>query len=275
MSETVLEPSADEVRAAIDDLRRVVAEGGSVGLPSAPMILKRIPQCDGLDSPAARAVARGLLTFGHAGDDLWLGEIDAHCEDSDLSTARAIVAIEVRRADLLTSVVARRLARLRGNSAAAVEWLDPILLDEAGQCLLAIGMLSAGEPGDRADRAVLFRDLLAIDQGTWHVGPLRTLRALGELLRDRDGGSITRFRDSVKAWPGWSGGLMWPTRLPGDGLEGLKRRATDFAAEALKMGEARIWRRGTAIDAAVEVWPPLEGFCWRAVAATTERGGRP
>lgn len=244
-------------------------------------ILDRVRQSDGSFSSQACAVACELLTKGYASgpsdDELWPrpdgGGIDPDCENEPLASARAIVAIEIRRATLLTEIVTKRLAFLRENPKKAGVWLDPILRDEAGQCLLTVGLLAGSEAGDWAARLGLFRDMLAIEHEAWHSGPLGTLRRLGVLLRDKDASSIEAFA-LMKVWPGWSADHLWPIRLPGDGLKVLTMRATDFVADALTLGEAKLWKRGSAIEAAVAVWPPLDGFCWGTRVATNERGGQ-
>ncbi len=95
------------------------------------------------------------------------------------------------------------------------------------------------------------------------------------LMRDRNRDSIDRFVATRAEWPGWSADHEWPIRVPSGGIEWIEARAADLAAEAMDVGSAKLWRRGSAIEKAVAVWPSLDSFCWGNRAAADARGGRP
>jgi hypothetical protein len=225
---------------------------------------------------ARRVLALGFLREGYADEDPLLNpihtRIDPDCADGPLALARAVTAVELHDADLLSVVVGRHLG-CRGREE-VLAWLGPLLEDTAAQCLLVAALA-----GGRAETRGLFRRLVGSyedcrgQEGAaapgWPAGPLAACCALGLLLRrPREARLLAEFKDSVEDWPGWQDEDAWPTRHPG---ADLKVRLTERAAAALGVGERRLWPRAAVAAVLESCWPPLLSFGFTTPKGQGER----
>ena len=247
----------------------VVHDGAVTGRPFLPEL-------------ARRALALGYLDGPYADEDLLLNprstRIDPACADAALAFARAVTAIELQNADLLAAVVVRHLETRAGHTGPPMTWAGPLLEDTTAQSLL-VGALAAG---DRAEGKRLFRLLVADyersrqqaeEAPNWPAGPLTGCCALGLLLRHpREAALLTEFKQRIADWSGWQDANAWPTRYPANNLDELKARLTDRAAQALGVGERKLWPRGALTQALEGCWPALLSFSFTLAAAGCSPG---
>jgi hypothetical protein len=264
----------------------VIATGSVHDETGAALTLERVVDLALADEGMARRqvdgrpflveLARRVLSLGHLGDggrllDPRLSEVDPDCGDGPLALARALTAVELLDAGLLTAVVARRCAWSERATDAAPPtslspWLAVLLQDVTAQCLL-VGAFVAPPPGAcEMDITRLLRRLIALheDANLPEVpsGPLPACFTLGALLRrPREAQRVREFKDRVQGWRGWQDLDQWPTRPPGGGLGGLMERLTERVAEAVGAAARKPWPRAGLARHLEGCWPPLLSFC--------------
>jgi hypothetical protein len=189
--------------------------------------------------------ARRLLVLGVTGcprDPLLFfdGRLDDDCKDVALADARLMVAIELRRPDLVLEVSCRRsLAR----SETAPGWLKILFDDTEAQCLMVAGLVTARSE-IRGDLGALIHDLVLGGA----PGPL----AAGATRR-----------------------AIWPVRHAVRDLDLLKFQLTDLVAAIVGQQFSKLWWVEAANPELLRLWPPLYGFCLARGMSDVVKGTTP
>jgi hypothetical protein len=217
--------------------------------------------------------ARRLLVLGVTGcprDPLLFfdGRLDDDCKDVALADARLMVAIELRRPDLVLEVSCRRsLAR----SETAPGWLKILFDDTEAQCLMVAGLVTARSE-IRGDLGALIHDLVLGGA----PGPLAAVASLRDVFEDP--GSLIvaqRLRAVVSRWAGWSDESIWPVRHAVRDLDLLKFQLTDLVAAIVGQQFSKLWWVEAANPELLRLWPPLYGFCLARGMSDVVKGTTP